>query len=231
MGQMLLWAHYCDWQHGVRGRGLGEQISSKDNDLKTWGLIITPASSQSEASIEVTWPDLTNQRPLRIILVNAPVPRPLTRLLLLWGKTKLICHNRSIRAIKRGMAKTLDYLSCFIEAAHFRISRMRTGNGRGGMGLLYSDYSCFNYCSPVIIWRWLYLVMVTKTSASSTSSWISNQISESINPWISLPPLLPGRPPKWICLLSITPGWDSYLYWEPPPCCVMNLKHSFNIFT
>ena len=135
MGQMLLWAHYCDWQHGVRGRGLGEQISSSDNDLKTWGLIML--SSQSERSMEVTWPCLTNQRPRRIILLNAPVPRPLTRLLLLWGETKLICHNRSIRAIKRGLAKTLDYRSCFIEAAQFQISRMsRTGNGRGGMGFI-----------------------------------------------------------------------------------------------
>ena len=108
------------------GGGWVSKSHQRDNDLKTWGLIITPVSSQSEASIEVTWPDLTNQRPLRIILVNAPVPRPLTRLLLLWGKTKLICHNRSIRAIKRGMFKTLDYLSCFIEAAQFKISRMRT---------------------------------------------------------------------------------------------------------
>ena len=228
MGQKLLWTHYCDWQHGVRGRGLGEQISSSDNDLKTWGLIML--SSQSERSIELTWPGLTNQRPRRIILLNAPVLRPLTRLLLLWGETKLICHNRSIRAIKRRLAKTLDYHSCFIAAAQFQISRMsRTGNERGGMGLLFYDYFCFNYCSPVIIWRWLYLyyLVVTKTPASS---WISDQIKAPINPWIRHPPLS-GRPPKWICLLSITPGWDSYLYWEPPPCCVMNLKHSFNIFT
>ena len=67
---------------------------------------------------------------------------------------------------------------------------------------LFSDYFCFNYCSPVIIWRWLYLV-VTKipwpASTSARSLWDPHQLIDELS--CSLSQLSGGRIRE--CLFSI----------------------------
>ena len=153
---MLLLTHYSDWQGGVWGRGRGAQISSNDND---------------PARLASPW---HHDRP----------PRPLTRVLI--DVSRPIMSVRVIITIGQGLFSKHQIITVVLLSGPSSDPRWapRWREMEGVESSLFSDYFCFNYCSPVIIWRWLYLV-VTKipwpASTSARSLWDPHQLTDELS--------------------------------------------------